>query len=182
VKLAKIVVTSESARLVLECIDIALHARSDTRAAVTRLETMGAPALDSPLNLFYAFAANTTAFYANTTAFYDLAAGGAGADALPLAEYAAKTDPHSAAIQDTYGWALIETGKIADGLSWNAAALRGDLEPAQHASVRCVRAIGLMRSGDRSSAVAELERARSLDMACPLLPRVEAELAPTREL
>jgi Tfp pilus assembly protein PilF len=73
--------------------------------------------------------------------------------ALGTAERAYRLMPTNVAIADTYGWILVERGKVAEGL-----AILRSAEANGGAEVKYHYAAALARSGDRLAARQRLER------------------------
>lgn len=101
------------------------------------------------------------------------------ARAESTAERAYKASPNKPEVMDTYGWILVQNGKLEKGVTvLREAAVRGPHIP----SIRYHLAAALDKNGDRQQAVAELKRLLQsgenfpeADAAKELLQRLSAE-------
>jgi tetratricopeptide (TPR) repeat protein len=84
--------------------------------------------------------------------------------AIAAAEQALKLAPNQAAIQDTYGWLLANTGQAEKGLPYLREALKTQPDAAE---IRWHLAATLAKTGDKRGALAELDRLLSSRVAFP---------------
>ena len=73
--------------------------------------------------------------------------------ALGLAKKAYQLVPDNVAILDTYGWLLLETGSLEQGLR----LLHKAAKASKHNSIHYHLAVALARTGDKDAAVEELK-------------------------
>lgn len=120
----------------------------------------------------------------NNLAWVDLLLGDPdlATEATEAAASAYRSLPWDAAVQSTRGYALIEHGKVRDGLALASQALAGTRTRHDRATILAIRAIGHARYGRLREAEADLRRASRLDPDCVLLDRAAAELARCRRI
>lgn len=118
------------------------------------------------------------AAYANNLAWVNLVMGDRSlfGESLSLAEEAVASSADKRAFQSTLALALIENGRIREGVEILEAYGSDDEDKRNAAEVTAILAIGKWRAGDRDQAGTLLARASQLDPQCALLPRVKAEL------
>jgi hypothetical protein len=118
------------------------------------------------------------AAYANNLAWVNLVMGDRRlfGESLSLAEEAVASSADKRAFQSTLALALIENGRIREGVEILEAYGSDDEDKRNAAEVTAILAIGKCRAGDRHQAGTLLARASQLDPQCALLPRVKAEL------
>jgi hypothetical protein len=119
------------------------------------------------------------ALHLNNLAWADLMTGDAAL--LPEAEAASRAAieelPRFPAIQGTRAFALIESGRVREGLELSTSALRQEKDPRNRALQACVTAIGYARDWRFQDAQRWLGTARRLDPECGLLERASQEIA-----
>lgn len=103
-------------------------------------------------------------------------------EALRTSEEALELFQGVPAFQGTRGYALLEAGRLEEGLALVTRSLRAHLDPEDKATTYCTMAIGQARQAMLDRAERSLARARRLDPGCVLLPRAEAELAEKRSI
>lgn len=86
-------------------------------------------------------------------------------------EEALRHAPWLPAVRGTRGGALVETGKLDEGLALLRGAIDAVKDPAQKTILVCYIAMGERRKGNADEARRCLETARALDPECPLLAR-----------
>jgi putative PEP-CTERM system TPR-repeat lipoprotein len=79
--------------------------------------------------------------------------------ALAMAQNAYAIEPHNFSIQDTYGWLLVESGKLEQGLGLLRSA---SAKAPRNAEVRLHLAKALAKSGDQAGANEEAKRVLTL--------------------
>jgi tetratricopeptide (TPR) repeat protein len=97
-------------------------------------------------------------------------------EALAASEEAARQLAWNPAIKGTRGYALIQSGRLAEGIELVRRADAAHRERNDRATCSCVLAIGAARRGDRDTARALLGRAARLDPTCDLLDRAAGEV------
>lgn len=100
------------------------------------------------------------------------------AEADRYSEEAFRHAPWLAAVRGTRGGALVETGRVDEGLALVRGAMETLKDPAQKAILACYAAMGEKRKGNDAEARQCLETARALDPECPLLARAGGPPAP----
>ena len=75
------------------------------------------------------------------------------------------------------GSVLIELGRIDEGVELLGQAFDGNMTKQNKAFNACYLALAMSRKGDEGEATRFLEKARRLDSTCPLIGRVEREVA-----
>ena len=98
-------------------------------------------------------------------------------EADELSKQAFECLPWYAPVKGTRGSVLIERGQYDAGLELLRAALLDNEEATSKAINACYMALAMLRQGNPAEAEQHLEQARRLDAKCPLIERVEAELA-----
>ena len=97
-------------------------------------------------------------------------------EALVASEEAERRLAWHPAVKGTRGYALIESGRIEEGLTRVRRAYEAHTDRRDRATTLCVAAIGAMRIGDVAGGRSMLVAARRLDPACDLLERATAEV------
>lgn len=82
--------------------------------------------------------------------------------------------PKLSSIRGTRGFALVQSGRVDEGLLLTLSAYHKMKEPSGRASDACVIAIASVYAGRTADAYRWLARARRFDPACALLARAEA--------
>jgi putative PEP-CTERM system TPR-repeat lipoprotein len=90
--------------------------------------------------------------------------------AVGIAERAYAQAPNSPNVIDTFGWALVQTGKASEGLELLRSA--SNLAPT-NSEIRLHLATAMVKTGDKAGARKELEQLTKLDKASPI--RADAE-------
>lgn len=98
------------------------------------------------------------------------------AEALMASEEAERQLAWHPAVKNARGYALIESGRIEEGLVRVRRAYEAHTDRRDRAATACVAAIGAMRSGDVDGGRSMLVTARHLDPDCDLLGRAAAEV------
>jgi tetratricopeptide (TPR) repeat protein len=97
-------------------------------------------------------------------------------EALTASEEAERRLAWHPAVKNTRGYALIESGRVEEGLVRVRRAYEAHTDRRDRAATACVAAIGAMRKGDVGAARSMLVAARRLDPGCELLERAAAEV------
>lgn len=98
-------------------------------------------------------------------------------EALDASATAIKALPAEPAVRSTRGFALVESGRVEEGLMLLAEALTRLRERRHRATVLAVQSIGQARLGRLRDARASLQRAQRLVPQDPLLPRARRAIA-----
>ncbi len=119
------------------------------------------------------------AVYRNNLAWADLMVGDPGLlpEAVQQSGLALDALPKVDSIRGTRGYALIESGAVADGLALSRWATARHRDPRAKALTACVCAIGHARQWQHDEARRYLGMAAELDPTCRLLDRARAEVA-----
>ena len=96
--------------------------------------------------------------------------------ALGLAKKAYQLVPEDVAILDTYGWLLLETGSLEQGI-W---LLHKAAKASMNSSIHYHLAVALVRTGDRDAAVDELKTILKSGKTFPEKEKAEALLQELR--
>jgi tetratricopeptide (TPR) repeat protein len=119
------------------------------------------------------------ALHLNNLAWADLMIG--DRTLYPEAEMASRAAieelPRLPAIRGTRALALIESGRVREGLELSGSALRSEKDARNRALQACVTAIGCARDWRFADAQRWLDKARHLDPQCDLLDRASHEIA-----
>jgi hypothetical protein len=97
-------------------------------------------------------------------------------EALLASEEAERRLAWHPAVKNARGYALIESGRVEEGLTRVRRAYEVHTDRRDRAATACVAAIGAMRSGDVAGGRSMLVAARRLDPGCGLLERAAAEV------
>jgi len=97
-------------------------------------------------------------------------------EALVASEEAERRLAWHPAVKSTRGYALIESGRVEEGLARVHRAYEAHTDRRDRATSACIASIGAMRRGDVAEARSMLVTARRLDPACDLLERAAAEV------
>jgi tetratricopeptide (TPR) repeat protein len=97
------------------------------------------------------------------------------ADGYSAAAY--KNIPWEPAIQGTRGLVLVLLGNPGEGLPLLRGAFGKHTNNRSKAADACYIALGEFRQGNRDAAQKYLDAARSLDPECPVIARIEREMA-----
>ena len=97
-------------------------------------------------------------------------------EALMASEEAERRLAWHPAVKNARGYALIESGRVEEGLRRVRRAYEAHTDRRDRATTACVAAIGAMRSGDVAGGRSMLVAARRLDPGCDLLERAAAEV------
>jgi hypothetical protein len=97
-------------------------------------------------------------------------------EALAASEEAERKLAWNPAIKGTRGYALIEAGRVADGIALSRRAYDAHRDRGDRATCACVLAIGAARLGDTATARRMLAEAARLDPTCDLRARATAEV------
>jgi hypothetical protein len=97
-------------------------------------------------------------------------------EALMASEEAERRLAWHPAVKKARGYALIESGRVEEGLTRVRRAYEVHTDRRDRATTACVAALGAMRSGDVAGGRSMLVAARRLDPGCDLLERAAAEV------
>jgi hypothetical protein len=100
-------------------------------------------------------------------------------EALMASEEAERRLAWHPAVKHARGYALIESGRVEEGLIRVRRAYDVHTDRRDRAATACVAAIGAMRNGDVAGGRSMLVAARRLDPGCDLLERAAAEVETT---
>ena len=100
-------------------------------------------------------------------------------EALTASEEAERRLAWHPAVKNARGYALIESGRVEEGLIRVRRAYEVHTDRRDRATTACVAAIGAMRNGDVAEGRSMLIAARRLDPGCDLLERAAAEVEGT---
>jgi hypothetical protein len=97
-------------------------------------------------------------------------------EALMVSEEAERRLAWHPAVKRARGYALIESGRVEEGLTRVRRAYEAHTDRRDRALSACIAAIGAMRGGDIATGRSMLMTARRLDPECDLLERAAAEV------
>jgi tetratricopeptide (TPR) repeat protein len=97
-------------------------------------------------------------------------------EALLASEEAERRLAWHPAVKNARGYALIESGRVEEGLTRVRRAYEAHTDRRDRATAACVAAIGAIRSGDVGGGRSMLAAARRLDPGCDLLERASTEV------
>jgi tetratricopeptide (TPR) repeat protein len=124
------------------------------------------------------------AIFLNNLAWANLMAGGDDrlGEADRYSQQAMRLTPWVAAIKGTRGSVLVALGQTGEGLSLLEEAIVENDENADKALNACFLAIGYQKEGNETASRKFLDKVRTLDPQCELMPWVEEQIASSRSL